>query len=74
MAKIKNINGTPQHQTTCKCGSWLNHWTKNGGGIPPTFCIVCAPDCLEKATVGALVQKTNITDNRWYIAPMCETH
>jgi hypothetical protein len=72
MMKIKNINGNPASQTTCKCGSWLKHWQNYGGGRRPAFCIVCDPDCLEKANVGAHVQKPN--DDKWYIAPLCVMH
>ena len=74
MAKIKNINGVAQHTTNCNCGNWLNHWEKHSGRKCPTFCIVCVLDCLDKAAVGALVQKANDTDDRWYIAPLCQTH
>jgi|GEM_PF-310645 hypothetical protein len=74
MTKIKNINGAPQHIANCKCGSWLKHWKKHSGRKCPTFCIVCVPDCLDKVTVGALVQKVNDSDTKWYIAPLCENH
>jgi len=74
MAKIKNINGTAQHTIICRCGSWLKHWEKYSARKCPTFCIVCVPDCLDKATVGAFVQKVNDSDDKWYIAPLCESH
>jgi hypothetical protein len=70
--KIKNINAHPASKVNCKCGSWLKHWQNYGGGNRPVFCIVCNPDCLEKATVGAHVQKPN--DDKWYIAPLCVLH
>ena len=53
-------------------GSWLNHWTRFGGGAVPKYC----PEskCLGKPEVGAHVQKDNSTDGSWYIIPLCNTH
>jgi len=47
--RVTNINGTSDN--TCRCVSWLNHWTKFGGGALPQFC----PEekCVEKPEVGA---------------------
>lgn len=69
MARVKNINGTSD--TTCKCGSWLQHW-ENFSGETTTYCI--AIDCLEKDLVGAHVQKANSLDDKWYIIPLCKKH
>ena len=68
--KVNNINGTSQN--TCKCGSWLNHWTKFSGQSLPTYC----PEqtCTRKPEVGAHVQKDGSTDNSWYIIPLCQKH
>lgn len=68
--RIRNINGTSQN--TCKCGSWLNHWTNFSGQAVPSYCP--AEDCLEKELVGAHVQKDNSSDNSWYIFPLCKAH
>jgi len=68
--KVKNINGTSQK--TCKCGSWLDHWKNFSGQSLPTYCP--AVGCLEKAEVGAHVQKDSPTDSSWYIVPLCKKH
>ena len=70
--KVKNINGTSDN--TCKCGSWLEHWKKFGGGSVPTYCSESESTCIQKPEVGAHVQKDSSTDNSWYIIPLCNTH
>src|SRR5437667_3135285 len=45
--KVNNVNGTSD--SSCKCGSWLDHWKKFGGGSVPTYCPV--EQCLEKDLV-----------------------
>lgn len=74
MTRIKNINQHPHPNCACGCSSWLEHWEHYGGGKRPTFCIIGAPDCLGKAEVGAFVQKANVTDGKWYLAPLCTAH
>ncbi len=72
--KLKNINGTSQ--TTCACGSWLNHW-KKFSGQSVTYCPCKEPrpnGCLRKDLVGAHVQKADSPDNKWYIFPLCSVH
>ncbi len=69
MAKIKNINGTSDNN--CGCGSWLNHYYKNGG-YKYEYC--CEDKCVNKDLVGAHVQKDGSTDNSWYIIPLCKAH
>lgn len=67
--KVKNINGTSDN--SCKCGSWLNHWEKYGGGKAG----MCAEKaCTKKAEVGAHVLKADSNDKNWYIVPMCKDH
>ena len=66
---VTNVNGTSGLK--CKCGSWLDHWKKYGGGAIPTYC--CEKSCLNKDLVGAHVQK-GILDNNWYIIPLCNKH
>ncbi len=68
--KIKNINGTSQ--TTCACGSWLNHWKKFSGQSTFSYCPAGA--CLKTDLVGAHVQKSDSSDNKWYIYPLCNAH
>jgi hypothetical protein len=69
--KIKNINGTSQ--TTCACGSWLKHWEKFSGQSV-TYCPATSPSCLKKDLVGAHVQKSDSSDGKWYIYPLCSAH
>ena len=68
--KVKNINGTSQ--SSCKCGTWLNHWKRFSGATAPTYCPV--KDCLKKDLVGAHVQKDSSFDRDWYIVPLCSGH
>jgi hypothetical protein len=67
--KVKNINGTSDN--TCKCGSWLRHW-EIFSNQKASFCSESA--CTKGATVGAHVQKSDSTDNKWYIVPLCGDH
>jgi len=69
MAWITNINGTSD--TTCKCGSWLNHW-KNFSGQEVTHC--CEITCTKRDLVGAHAQRANPNDKKWYIIPLCSAH
>jgi hypothetical protein len=68
--KVRNIDGTSG--LSCACGSWLDHWKK--------FSSQTANYCSEKTCVikvdlvGAHVQKADISDNRWYIIPLCKKH
>jgi hypothetical protein len=67
--RIKNINGTSQ--TTCVCGSWLQHW-KNFSKQSVTYCP--ASGCLNTDLVGAHVQRASGSDDKWYIFPLCKAH
>ncbi len=68
--RVKNINGTSY--STCKCGSWLNHWKKFSGQSLSKYC--SEKSCTKKPEVGAHIQKDNSTDSSWYIVPFCSTH
>ncbi len=68
--KVRNINGTSD--TTCKCGSWLQHWKNYSGQSHPADCSV--KGCTSKPEVGAHVQKVSQFDNNWYIIPLCSSH
>lgn len=69
MPKIKNINGTSD--TTCSCGSWLQHWER----FSKQTTIYCQVNgCLEKDPVGAHVQLADGYDDKWYIYPLCQKH
>lgn len=67
--KVNNINGTSG--SNCKCGDWLKHWQRFGG-LSYTHCAV--QDCHEMAVVGAHVQRDDMLDKDWYIAPFCKRH
>ncbi len=69
MTLVKNINGTSD--TTCKCGSWLQHW-KNFTIQTATYCSITS--CINTDLLGAHVQKANSIDNNWYIVPLCRSH
>ena len=68
--KVKNINGTSQ--TTCKCGSWLQHWKNFSGVALGQHCYEIS--CTSKPELGAHVQKDGSTDASWYIVPLCTRH
>ncbi len=67
---VKNVNGTEDN--TCQCGSWLNHWKRYSGQSLPVTCPVIG--CKNKPEVGAHVQVSSATDNKWYIIPLCVMH
>jgi len=67
---VKNINGTSE--STCTCGSWLNHWKAYSGQPLPTYCV--ERRCMKTPTLGAHVQKGSSTDRAWYIIPLCPDH
>jgi hypothetical protein len=68
--KVNNINGTSD--SSCKCGSWLDHWMNFSGESLPSYCSEKA--CIRKPEVGAHVQKDSSTDRGWYIVPLCTEH
>jgi len=68
--RVSNINGISDN--ACKCGSWLGHWKKFSGQSLTTFCPQVT--CVQRAAVGAHVQKDNSGDSSWYIVPLCPTH
>lgn len=67
--KVRNVNNTSD--TKCKCGSWLNHWA-NFSHRTPQFC--SAKNCNRRDLEGAHVQKELLSDNTWYIIPLCTEH
>lgn len=68
--RVTNINGTSFNK--CSCGSWLDHWKRFSGQPLPPYCQQST--CYEKPEVGAHVQKSASTDQKWYIVPLCKTH
>jgi len=67
---VKNINRI--EPALCQCGSWLRHWRNFSNGAMPNFCAEAT--CLDKPTVGALVQTDRTTDRSWYVIPLCGEH
>jgi len=71
--KVKNINGTSDN--TCTCGSWLKHWQKYSGQTITLLTSSCPVlNCTGIIEVGAHVQKDSLTNNNWYIIPLCKNH
>src|SRR5271154_6176419 len=67
---VKNINA--RRQSSCQCGSWLDHWAKISGRPLPEYC--SEPRCMRKPELGAHVQKVGSMDTSWYIIPLCVRH
>jgi hypothetical protein len=69
--KVKNLGGSSSKSPSCpNCGSWLNHWSSNGGGKIPSSCSV--KGCTEDNVVGGHVIKVSIVDKKRYIIPICK--
>ena len=68
--RVNNVNGTSDN--TCKCESWLEHWSKFGGGILPPSCREKV--CTKNLEFGTRVQKDSFKDKGWYIVPLCKDH
>lgn len=67
--KVRNINGTSGLK--CKCGSWMDHWTK----FSHQTALYCSEvGCRNTDLVGAHVQKDSLFDKSWYIVPLCNLH
>ena len=65
-----------EHQITGASveGTWKAHWEKYNeyGANWPICC--SEKNCIERATVGAHVQKEVGYDKNWYIIPLCDEH
>ena len=69
MGFIKNINNTypPPHSSS----SWYEHWTN----FSDQWLICCAErSCTKLISQGAIVQKAEIEDDKWYVVPLCKKH
>ena len=64
--KVRNLKGS--HSLTCVCDSWLQHWENNSGKKAENCSVL---NCSQKAEVGGHVQKRGVSDNNWYIIPIC---
>ena len=67
--KVINLQEEP-HSPTCSCNSWLEHWEKNS---VKKAGICSALNCSKNAEVGGHVQKINVSDDSWYIIPICKS-
>jgi len=53
----------------CGCSTWIRHWENNSGKQAETC---SALGCSNHASVGGHVQKKGVSNNRWYIIPICK--
>jgi hypothetical protein len=65
--RLANVSGTSRE--ACSCGSWLTHWLHFSGQSVPPHCPEV--NCINRAEVGALVQKEGASDGAWYVVPLC---
>jgi hypothetical protein len=65
--RVQVVGGSPQ--SVCACGSWLIHWQQHSGCSVPGHC----PEfnCMNRAEVGALVEKEGAADGKRYVVPLC---
>ncbi len=64
--RVKNLNQAAQKK--CSSGSWLALWERISGQNA-FLCFV--KDCINRPSVGGLVQKDSPTDGDWYVVPLC---
>jgi hypothetical protein len=64
--RVKNLNQTTQ--TKSGSGSWLAHW-EIISGQKAWLCVV--KNCINRPSVGGLVQKDGPSDGTWYVVPLC---
>jgi len=68
--EVENINGI---QTGDREGPrLLALWEEQSGQPLPFYCAEAR--CVCESVEGALVQRANTEDNRWYIVPLCREH
>lgn len=68
MVKVKNLNGTSDNNPPSPYLTWKEWWEdKKGRKVGICSC----EGCLNRAEVGAHVQKANVSDRKWYIVPLC---
>ncbi len=75
--KIKNIKGSSKVSAKPKhFGSWLQFWEHFAGQTYTRNrfhrCPACGKLVLGSKFDGCHVQKANSTDQKWYIAPLCD--
>lgn len=69
MEFIKNINNV--FIPRCASTTWYEHWEK----ASQQWLICCAEQtCTKPISQGALVQKAEENNNKWYVVPLCKMH
>lgn len=69
MGLIKNINNV--FIPKCTCTTWYEHWER----ASQQWLICCAErTCTKSISQGALVQKAEENNNKWYVVPLCKIH
>jgi len=69
MTKVKNLNGT-SGRLPAGYASWKEWWEAQTGR---KFSSCSCSGCSAAAVVGAHVQKSGVSDMRWYIVPLCRS-
>lgn len=65
---VKNLNGT-SGRLPDGASSWKEYWENETGR---KFGRCSCKGCGNTAEVGAHVQKSNSSDRKWYIVPLCK--
>ncbi len=76
--KIKNIKGSSKVSAKPKhFDSWLQFWEHFAGKVITRnerwICPACGKSVLGSNFDGCHVQKADFTDQKWYIAPLCDS-
>ncbi|MGF1764398.1 hypothetical protein [Aliivibrio kagoshimensis] len=66
--KVKNIKAINHENESV---SWLHHW-QEFSEAKLGMCV--ERSCISLATVGTHVQKSESSDDGWYIVPLCKAH
>ena len=64
----RNLNGT-SGRVPNDAATWKEFWENETGR---KFGTCSCKDCTSRAEVGAHVQKSDSTDHKWYIVPLCK--
>lgn len=68
--KVKNVNGSGRFTPPYGYSSWLEYWEVQTGR---TASVCGAYGCSNEDLVGAHVQKSDSSDNKWYVTPLCRS-
>jgi hypothetical protein len=74
--KVQNLNGSGKNtpSPSCKCDSWIDHWNNNRYQTENKiagWCRSCREKVKSSDLIGGHVFKTNSTDEKYYITPIC---